>query len=101
MVRFLHPEGSVTGRLLPTGNLRDTLEVQCVGEVTVSILDAGNPVVFIRAHELGLKGTETQQIEESVVLKDELEAIRKQPQSCWGWPPHPRRPARVGRQFPR
>ncbi|MGQ9858410.1 MAG: 2-methylaconitate cis-trans isomerase PrpF family protein [Thermodesulfobacteriota bacterium] len=75
-LRFLHPEGSVTGRLLPTGNLRDTLEVQCVGEVTVSILDAGNPVVFVRAQELGLRGTETQQIEESSDLKDKLEAIR-------------------------
>jgi 2-methylaconitate cis-trans-isomerase PrpF len=40
--------GGITGKLLPTGNAKDTIEVDGVKH-TVSIVDAGNPVVFIHA----------------------------------------------------
>ncbi len=43
---------------MPTGNAKDTLEVDGK-KYTVSIIDAGNVVVFIRAEELGLYGTES------------------------------------------
>jgi 2-methylaconitate cis-trans-isomerase PrpF len=61
---FDHPAGSVFGKLLPTGNPADILEVPGIGSVRVSIVDAANPLVFVNAADLGLSGTE---------LPDELE----------------------------
>lgn len=55
---YLEPGGAVTGRLLPTGSLTDTLEVPGVGTLEVSILDAANPLVFVRWEDLGLTGLE-------------------------------------------
>jgi len=49
---------SVLGRgLLPTGSVRDTLSTPS-GTVEVSIVDAGNPVVFVRPEAAGLSGAE-------------------------------------------
>ncbi len=54
---FRDPGGSVTGRLLPTGRRTESLRVDG-DEYTVSIVDAANPNVFVRARDLGLDGTE-------------------------------------------
>jgi 2-methylaconitate cis-trans-isomerase PrpF len=54
---FEQPGGAVTGRLLPTGRPRDLLQTM-MGDVEVSIVDAANPLVFVRARDLGLKGWE-------------------------------------------
>jgi 2-methylaconitate cis-trans-isomerase PrpF len=75
-LRFVDPGGSVTHRLLPTGNARDILEVPDIGKIYVSIVDAGNPVIFARASDLGLKGTEINEIDDSVEFKHKLEAVR-------------------------
>lgn len=68
--------GGITGRLLPTGSPRDI--IQAGGkEYCVSVVDAGNVVVFIRAEELGLTGTETPaQIDGNQALMDRIEEIR-------------------------
>lgn len=50
--------GARTGNLLPTGNARDFLDVPGMGRIQVSIVDVGNPGVFIHARDLGLQGTE-------------------------------------------
>jgi len=50
---FLDPGGARTGRLLPTGRTRDV-----VAGVEASLVDATNPMVFVRADDLGLAGTE-------------------------------------------
>ena len=50
--------GANTGRLLPTGNPQDRLEVEGYDPVTVSLVDVGNVGLFIRAADLGLRGTE-------------------------------------------
>ena len=55
---FLKPSGSVTKKLLPTGNAEDIVDLGSKGTFHVSMVDAGNPVVFLKAQELGLKGTE-------------------------------------------
>lgn len=56
---FSRTTGSTTGKLLPTGNRRDTLFVPRLGRsLEVSILDVAKPTLFFRAEELGLTGTE-------------------------------------------
>lgn len=50
--------GSSTGKLLPTGNPKDEIEMD-EKTYTVSVVDSGNIVIFIRANEFGLSGIET------------------------------------------
>lgn len=57
-VNFLNPMGSKTGRLLPTGNVLDVLEIPGFGKLEASILDVSNPLVLVRAEDIGMKGTE-------------------------------------------
>ena len=57
-VDFFDPAGAITGKLLPTGNTKDYIDLGEKGIFTVSIVDAGTPVVFTIADELGLDGTE-------------------------------------------
>jgi methylitaconate Delta-isomerase len=75
-LHFVDPGGSVTGRLLPTGNVRDAIEIPGMGQVTVCIVDAANPVVFVQARDLGLKGTEIGEIDGSAEIRQKLESIR-------------------------
>lgn len=58
-LEFRDPGGSVTGRLLPSGKVREHLEIAGFGGIEVSMVDAANPCVFLRAADLGLRGTET------------------------------------------
>jgi 2-methylaconitate isomerase len=74
---FLDPGGAVTGRLLPTGHAQDVLEVPGLGSVTASLVDATNPMVFVRAKDLGLDGTERpDDLDGRVALQAHLEVIR-------------------------
>lgn len=68
--------GSITGKLLPTGNVRDNFEID--GKTyEVSIVDAGNAVVFIKAPGLGMTGIETpDEIENNKQLMETIEKIR-------------------------
>lgn len=50
--------GARTGALLPTGNVQDRLDIKGLGSIFVSIVDVGNPGVFVKAEDLGLLGTE-------------------------------------------
>jgi 2-methylaconitate cis-trans-isomerase PrpF len=76
VLRFAEPGGSVTGRLLPTGNPRDVLAVPEVGDIELTIVDAANPVVLVPAHQLSLKGTEIDEIDKGEAIKFKLEQIR-------------------------
>ena len=58
-LEFLNPEGSFTGKLLPTGKTKDTLKIADYGDVEVSIVDAANPLVYVKAAAIGFAGTET------------------------------------------
>ncbi|OGA55650.1 MAG: PrpF family protein [Betaproteobacteria bacterium RIFCSPLOWO2_12_FULL_62_58] len=76
-LEFRDPGGATTGKLLPTGNVTDVLEVPGVGKFRVSMVDAANATVFVRAADLGLKGTETpEEIEGSAELMSKLAEIR-------------------------
>lgn len=69
--------GGFTGKLLPTGNPQDVLEVPGYGSFTVSLVDAGNPLVFIEAKSLGISGIITpNEIDADKELLKKIEAIR-------------------------
>ncbi len=55
---FVDPSGSKTGALFPTGQRNETIDVGS-GSYHATLIDAGNPVVLVKAPELGLRGTET------------------------------------------
>ncbi len=57
-LEWIDPAGSITGKLLPTGNPRDEVTLRDGRRFTISIVDAGNLTVFLNAAELGLRGTE-------------------------------------------
>jgi len=74
---FADSAGAITGKLLPTGNVTDILHVEGVGDIEVSLVDAANPLVFIRAKDLGLTGSETpQEIDSDAELLTKIEKIR-------------------------
>lgn len=77
MLDFSDTAGAVTNEILPTGNPKDTLTVEGMGEIPVSIVDAGNPTVFMHAPTVGLKGTESpMEIDGDPDLLEGLEKIR-------------------------
>ena len=74
---FIDPMGSVTGKLLPTGNASDVLDIPGFGQVEVSIVDAANPLVFVPAAAVGLSGTELPaQIDGNPEMLRLLETVR-------------------------
>lgn len=74
---FSDSAGAITGKLLPTGNVTDVLHVEDEGDIEVSLVDAANPLVFIRAKDLGLTGVETpQEIDSNAELLARIEKIR-------------------------
>ncbi len=78
-LEFLQPGGATTGKLLPTGNVTDVLDVPGVGRLTVSMVDAANATVFVRAADLGLTGTEQPDaLEANTAIMQKLAAIRAQ-----------------------
>lgn len=58
-LRFLDPAGGASGKLFPTGRPRDTLTLPDGSTLDATLIDAGNPTVFVRAADLGLRGDET------------------------------------------
>jgi hypothetical protein len=76
-LEFREPGGATTGKLLPTGNVVDTLDLPGVGKFLVSMVDAANACVFARAADLGIKGTELpDEIDANPGLLKKLAAIR-------------------------
>lgn len=57
-LNFPDSAGSKTGKLLPTGNVVDEIVLTCGKKIRVSIVDAANPAVFVKACDLGLVGNE-------------------------------------------
>jgi probable AcnD-accessory protein PrpF len=64
-LEFLDPAGedaqSGAGATFPTGRAIDILEVPGLGRLEATLINAGNPTIFVDAGSLGLKGTELQQ----------------------------------------
>lgn len=63
-LEFLDPaadeDGGDGGAMFPTGRKIDTLMVPGVGTIEATLINAGNPTIFVDASSLSLKGTELQ-----------------------------------------
>ena len=75
---FLSPDGAVTGKLLPTGNSVDTVDLGADGRFEITIVDATSPIAYVDAQNLGLQGSESpDQIEALPKVMDILEKLRR------------------------
>lgn len=78
-LEFLDPGADDGGdeAMFPTGNLIDVLDIPDVGEVEVTLINAGNPTIFVSTSSMGLMGTELQQdINSNQELLTRFEKIR-------------------------
>ncbi|TGE38065.1 3-methylitaconate isomerase [Desulfosporosinus fructosivorans] len=77
MLDFAGTAGSVTNKMLPTGKVVDVLNIKGFGKLEASIIDVANPMVFVRAKDIGLTGIETPaEIDANKEMLDLLERIR-------------------------
>jgi methylitaconate Delta-isomerase len=77
LLDFLDSGGAVTGKLLPTGKVKEEIRFPTVGTLTVSMVDAANPFVFVRGSDLGLKPDATlEEIASNDSLLKKCEEIR-------------------------
>lgn len=87
---FLDPAGAKTGKALPTGNTIDTLELEDGSNVQASLVDVGNPGVFVKGSSLGFESADDlspSTIEADAELKKRLEMIRRKGASMMGMDP--------------
>jgi 2-methylaconitate cis-trans-isomerase PrpF len=73
---FENPGGAVSGKLFPTGNRKDIFDVPDYGKVEITLIDCANPVVFIKAEDLGIKGTELTELNSDKNTMEHIERIR-------------------------
>jgi len=75
---FERPGGSKTGRLLPAGSSMTRLDIEGLGTIEASLIDAATPCAFVLASDLGKTGTELpSELECDPVTLQRLEAIRR------------------------
>jgi methylitaconate Delta-isomerase len=85
LLDFLDSGGAATGRLLPTVRPRDTVSL-AGRDYTVSLVDAANPYVFVRAESVGLVGTElAERVNSDPELLTLLENIRGSAAKLYGF----------------
>ncbi|WP_028225744.1 2-methylaconitate cis-trans isomerase PrpF [Paraburkholderia ferrariae] len=81
-LEFLDPGSSedgeqASGGMFPTGRAIDQLDVPGYGTCQVTMINAGNPAIFVDAGALGLKGNELQgEVNSDAGLLAKCEAIR-------------------------
>ena len=80
-LEFIEPAGedggSGAGATFPTGRQIDRLEVPGLGTLEATLINAGNPTIFVDAASLGLRGIELQQdVNGRKELLDLAEAVR-------------------------
>jgi 2-methylaconitate cis-trans-isomerase PrpF len=93
-LQFRDLAGARTGRLLPAGSPICELRHSRGDTIRASMIDAGNPCVFIDAQALGLDGTQTpEQLESDAGLMAALEHLRRQASVVMGIAPDEERAA--------
>jgi 2-methylaconitate isomerase len=79
-LEFMDPgadEDGEGGAMFPTGRMLDRLDVPGVGTIEATLINAGNPHVFVDAATLGLRGNELQpEVNGNEELLARCEAIR-------------------------
>lgn len=76
-INFLDTAGSVCSGLLPTGRLIDRIALDAAGEIEVTCIDNGMPMVLFRAHDVGRTATESvADLNQDQALKTIIEALR-------------------------
>ena len=76
-LEFLEPGGSLGKGVLPTGKVRETITLADGRNFEVSLVDAANPLVFVRAADLGSDATERpEEVDANRPLHAALEEIR-------------------------
>ncbi|MBD9018730.1 MAG: PrpF protein [Coprococcus comes] len=76
-VKFLNPAGAKTGKLLPTGNVLDVLDIPGFGKIEATILDVSNPMVLVRAEDVNATGMELpEEVNSNAELCEVLEKVR-------------------------
>ena len=73
---FEKPCGAATGKTFPTGQKSEIFDVPDFGPVEVSVIDISNAAVYVRASDVGMKGTELTEINSNEDLLSRLECIR-------------------------
>ncbi|GAA4335922.1 2-methylaconitate cis-trans isomerase PrpF family protein [Pigmentiphaga soli] len=74
---FSAAAGAITGKLLPLGGVTSTLQVDGYPDIEVSVVDCANLVIFCRAADLGMRGTELPaEIDANPALVAHIDAIR-------------------------
>ena len=75
-LEFMDPGAEGDG-MFPTGSVVDFLEIRRIGTIEATLINAGNPTIFVAAASLGLKGTEMQDdVNGNAALLARVEAIR-------------------------
>ena len=73
ILNFMDVVGSISGKMLPTGNVRDVID-----GIEVTCIDVAMPMILMRAIDLGLTGIEGREIDADKALFQRIEAIRLQ-----------------------
>jgi len=93
--------GALSGKLLPTGRVCDRVEIDG-RNIEVSLVDAATPFVFVRAADIGARGTERpEEILAAPALMARLEAVRGWAAQVLGLVEGPDRAAAVTPNVPR
>src|SRR5581483_8837334 len=89
-LEFLEPGGSLGKGVLPTGKTREQITLADGRTFDVSIVDAANPLVFVRAADLGSDATERpEEVDANLPLHAALEEIRDHAAVRLGFAPDP------------
>ncbi|MDO4798950.1 MAG: PrpF domain-containing protein [Bacillota bacterium] len=75
-VFFHEPTGAGTGKAFPSGNRSEIHPIPGYDPIEMTLFDCANPVVFIRAQDLGLNGTESVELNENKDFLRRIETIR-------------------------
>ncbi|KAF5575290.1 DUF453 domain protein [Fusarium subglutinans] len=103
IMSFIDPAGAKTGKALPTGNPVDVLQLQDGTEIKASLVDVGNPGVFIGTESLGLAdhlSLTPAIVESSPELKKKLGEIRRAGASLMGLDPNTESVPKIVLLFP-
>jgi 2-methylaconitate cis-trans-isomerase PrpF len=85
---FTDPGGAKTGKLLPTGQASDMLDIPGLGKLRASLVDAANPTLLLLAADLGMSGVESPaMLERDAPLLARLETIRRHASVAMGLAP--------------